>query len=82
MSKQIILTNLSFLLQMFRKPVNVSCSITKGNARLVLVINNEIVHDFGLKGMNQNFTLENVTGAVSLRIAGENTGYSIKYELK
>ena len=62
--------------------LTVSCSITKGNARLVLVINDEIVHDFGLKGMNQNFTLENVTGAVSLRIAGESTGYSIKYELK
>lgn len=61
--------------------LTVSCNIVKGNARLVLVINDEIVHDFGLKGMNQNFTLENVTGSVSLRIAGESAGYTIKYKL-
>ena len=60
----------------------VSCKITKGNARLVLVINDEIVHDFPLNGTSQRFTLENVTGSVSLRLAGESAGYSVQYQLQ
>lgn len=57
----------------------VSSEITKGNARLVFVFNNEIVHDFDLNGEGQSFVMENATGNFSLRIAGESTGYSVTY---
>lgn len=59
--------------------IDVSSEITKGNARLVLVFNDEIVHDFDLNGKDQSFVMENVTGKFSLRIAGESTGYSVTY---
>lgn len=57
----------------------VSSEVTKGNARLVLVVNDEIVHDFALNEENQHFTLENVTGEVALKIAGEDAGYVISF---
>ena len=59
--------------------ITVSCRITKGNARLVLVLDDEIVHDFALNTDNQTFTLPNVTGRVRLKLAGESTGYAITY---
>ena len=59
--------------------ITVSCHITKGNARLVLVVDDEIVHDFALNTDNQTFTLPNVTGKVRLKIAGESTGYTVTY---
>jgi len=58
----------------------VSCQINKGNARLVLVIDGQIVHDFALQEANQRFTLENVTGKVCLKLAGESAGYSVEIE--
>lgn len=60
----------------------VSCEIVKGNARLVLVIDDKIVHDFALNENNQQFILENVTGKVCLKIAGESTGYSVTYKVQ
>ena len=59
----------------------VSCEILKGNARLVLVVDGEIVYDFALNESNQRFTLKNVSGDVSLRLAGESVGYSVTYEI-
>ena len=60
----------------------VSCQITKGNARLVLTLDDKIVHDFALNEENQRFTLDNVTGRISLKLAGESTGYAVSYELQ
>lgn len=60
----------------------VSCQITKGNAQLVLVIDGEIIHNFALNEENQHFTLENVTGKVCLKLAGESAGYSVTYEFQ
>ncbi len=57
----------------------VSNEISKGNARLVLVFNDEIVHDFDLNSKDQSFVLNNATGKVYLKIAGESTGYSVTH---
>lgn len=60
----------------------VSCEITNGNARLVLVVNDEIVHDFALNERNQRFSLEMVSGEVSLKLAGESCGYAVTCTLQ
>ena len=60
----------------------VSCEITKGNAKLVLVVDDEIVHTFSLNEDNQRVTLENVTGEVSLKLAGEDAGYAVSFEFE
>lgn len=57
----------------------VSSEFTKGNARLVLVLNDEIVHEFALHGEDQVFMLKDVTGDISLKVAGESTGFRITY---
>lgn len=53
--------------------------VTKGNFRLVLVVNDEIVHDFELNEIMQTYVLEDVSGNVSLRIAGESAEYMFDY---
>ena len=60
----------------------VSCQITKGNARLVLLIDDTIVHDFSLNEANQHSTMENVSGKVCLKLAGENAGYAVSFTLQ
>lgn len=57
--------------------IQLSSKVSKGNARLVLMVGNEIVHDFDLNDDNQVFTLENCTGKVSLRIAGESAEFKV-----
>ena len=59
--------------------ITVSSQVTKGNARLVLIVNDEIVHEFDLNRQDQYFALGNVSGKVSLKIAGESTGYNITF---
>ena len=49
--------------------------VKEGNFRLVVVYNDEIVHDFDLEEMSQQFKLEDVEGNVSVRIAGESASY-------
>lgn len=53
--------------------------VTKGNFRLVLVVNDEIVHDFALNELTQTYVLQDVSGTVSLRIAGESAAYKFDY---
>ena len=60
----------------------VSCDITKGNARLVLLLDGEIIHDFSLHEENQHFSLESITGKVCLKLAGESAAYAIAFELQ
>lgn len=55
--------------------------VTSGNFRIVLVYNDEIVHEFKLNELMQSFTLENVKGTVSLRIAGESADFMFDYHL-
>lgn len=53
--------------------------VTAGNFRLVLLVDDEIVHDFALNELMQSYVLEDVSGYVSLRIAGESAAFSFDY---
>ncbi len=55
--------------------------VEKGNFRIVLVHNDEIVHEFKLNELLQSYTLENPSGNVSLRIAGESADFEFSYDL-
>ena len=55
--------------------------VESGNFKVVLVHNNEIVHEFKLNELSQSYTLENPNGNVSLRIAGESAAFKFSYDL-
>ncbi len=54
-------------------------AVNSGNFKMVLVYNDEIVHEFRLNELTQEFTLENVKGTVALRIAGESADFMFDY---
>ncbi len=55
--------------------------VNSGNLRIVLIYNDEIVHDFKINEVIQTYTLENVNGTVSLRVAGESADFEFCYDL-
>jgi hypothetical protein len=55
--------------------------VESGNFRVVLVHNDEIVHEFKLNELSQTYTLEKPNGTVSLRIAGESADFEFSYDL-
>ena len=56
-------------------------TVRSGNFRIVLVYNDEIVHEFKLNELMQTYILENPKGTVSLRIAGESADFEFSYDL-
>lgn len=50
-----------------------------GNFKMVLCVDDEIIHEFDLNTLSQTFVLENVRGTVSLRIAGESADFQFDY---
>lgn len=46
-------------------------SVTGGNFKLVVLVDDEIVHEFSLTEPIQEYTLNDVNGTVSVRVAGE-----------
>ena len=54
-------------------------SVNTGNFKMVLCVDDEIVHTFTLNEMTQTFVLENVSGTISLRIAGESADFMFDY---
>ncbi len=56
-------------------------SVKSGNFKMVLVYNDEIVHEFKLNELTQDFTLKNVKGTISLRIAGESADFMFDYHV-
>lgn len=56
-------------------------AVNSGNFKMVLVYNDDIVHEFKLNELTQEFTLENVNGTVSLRIAGESADFMFDYHV-
>ena len=62
--------------------ITVSSEFTKGNARLVLVLDDAIIHDFALNGEEQTFVLPDANGRIYLRVAGESTGYRVEYRIQ
>ncbi len=55
--------------------------VNSGNFKIVLIHNNEIVHEFKLNELTQTFTLEKPNGTVALRIAGESADFMFDYHL-
>ena len=60
---------------------SLSSTVSKGNARLVLASEDAILHEFDLNKADQSFTLENFTGRVFLRLAGESAEYSVSFSV-
>lgn len=55
--------------------------VTEGNFKIVLLVDDEIVHEFTLNELTQTYTLENPSGYVSLRIAGESANFMFDYDM-
>ena len=53
--------------------------VNEGNFKIVLVVDDEIIHEFKLNELTQTYTLKNVSGYVSLRIAGESANFMLDY---
>ena len=53
--------------------------VDAGNFKMVLCVDNEIIHEFTLNELSQTFVLENVRGTISLRIAGESADFMFDY---
>lgn len=56
-------------------------SVTKGNARLLILADNTIVHDFIPNESNQELSLNNLQGDISLIIAGESTNFEVIFKV-
>lgn len=59
--------------------VTLSCSIQKGNARLVLCTSDQVLHEFSLNEDEQQYTVDGSLGEVYLKLAGESCGITIRY---
>lgn len=53
--------------------------VNSGNFKIVLLEDNKIVHEFKLNELTQTYVLENPSGYVSLRIAGESADFKFDY---
>lgn len=53
--------------------------VDAGNFKMVLCVDDEIVHEFTLNTLSQTFVLEHVNGTISLRIAGESADFMFDY---
>lgn len=53
--------------------------VTEGNFKIVLLVDDEIVHEFKLNELMQTYVIEDVSGYVSLRIAGESANFMFDY---
>lgn len=53
--------------------------VDSGNFKMVLVVNDKIVHEFKLNELMQTYVLEDVKGTVSLMIAGESADFQFDY---
>lgn len=53
--------------------------VDSGNFRIVLLEDERIVHEFRLNELTQTYVLENPSGYISLRIAGESADFQLDY---
>ena len=72
-------------LQKFKRgdwQIELSFQVTKGNARLYLCSGGEILHEFQVNRDNQYYAFTVDSEDVSLRIAGEDCGFTLQYEVR
>ena len=55
--------------------------VNAGNFKIVLVHNDEIIHEFKLNELTETYTLKNPEGTVALRIAGESADFEFSYAI-
>lgn len=53
--------------------------VTAGNFRMMLLVDDKIVHEFALNELTQEYWLEDVTGTVAMRIAGESAAFQCDF---
>ncbi len=53
--------------------------IIEGNLQAVLLVDNKIIHKFNPNESNQSFKVDNISGYVALRIAGESAKFEMEY---
>ena len=56
-------------------------SVTKGNARLLILADDKIVHDFIPNESGQNFSLNNLKGEIFLVVAGESANFEVVFKV-
>lgn len=54
-------------------------SVKSGNFKIVLLEDDEIVHEFKLNELTQTYVLENPKGYIALRIVGESADFMFDY---
>ena len=57
-------------------------SVTEGNLRIVLVVDNKIVYDFEPNKPSQSYTVSGFTNNASLRVAGESAIFDLKFKIE
>ncbi|MBR2875768.1 MAG: hypothetical protein IKC01_01385 [Clostridia bacterium] len=57
-------------------------SVTEGNLRIVVVVDNKIVYDFEPNKPSQSYTVSGFTDNASLRVAGESAVFDLKFEIE
>lgn len=55
--------------------------VDSGNFKIVLLEDDKIVHEFKLNELTQTYVLENPSGYISLRIAGESADFQLDYSV-
>lgn len=53
--------------------------VDSGNFKIILLEDDKIVHEFKLNELTQTYVLENPSGYISLRIAGESADFMFDY---
>ncbi|MBQ7295226.1 MAG: hypothetical protein IJW86_03410 [Clostridia bacterium] len=53
--------------------------VNSGNFKIVLLEDDKIVHEFKLNELMQTYVLENPSGHIALRIAGESADFKLDY---
>ena len=52
---------------------------TKGNLRLVILSDNQIIHDFLINQPNQTYSIDESQGDISLVVAGESANFEVVF---
>lgn len=56
--------------------------VDSGNFRLMVLVDDEIVHEFDLEEMSQSYELKDTKGAVSVRMAGESDKFKFYIQVR
>ena len=57
-------------------------NVKNGNFKMVVINNDEIIHEFALDTFNETFYFENITGSFSIHVAGENANFEFHINIQ